>query len=118
MEGQIAHRPAQLIVDLAGLSFLGDSGISELVSRAHASGYGLHPAYCDLSWTTPCARNGAGLAAACRGGPGHHLLSVRGGGMAAASRARAMYACRATSPMIRSASRDQRSACSWSGVAW
>jgi anti-anti-sigma factor len=31
LAGQIAHRPAHLIVDLAGLSFLGDSGISELV---------------------------------------------------------------------------------------
>jgi anti-anti-sigma factor len=31
LAGQIDHRPAHLVVDLAGLSFLGDSGISALV---------------------------------------------------------------------------------------
>jgi anti-sigma B factor antagonist len=31
LAGQIANRPTHLIVDLAGLSFLGDSGISGLV---------------------------------------------------------------------------------------
>jgi anti-sigma B factor antagonist len=47
LAGQITNRPAHLIVDLAGLSFLGDSGISELVRArtvAERAGTRLHVA--------------------------------------------------------------------------
>jgi anti-anti-sigma factor len=47
LAGQITSRPAHLIVDLTGLSFLGDSGISELVRArtvAERSGTRLHVA--------------------------------------------------------------------------
>ena len=47
LAGAIAHRPAHLIADLAGLSFLGDSGISALVRArtvAERAGTRLHVA--------------------------------------------------------------------------
>ncbi len=47
LAGAIAHRPAHVIVDLAGLSFLGDSGISKLVRArtvAERAGTRLHVA--------------------------------------------------------------------------
>jgi anti-sigma B factor antagonist len=56
LAGQIAHRPAQLIVDLAGLSFLGDSGISVLVRArtvAERAGTRLHVA----GTATPAVRS-------------------------------------------------------------